>query len=102
MEARTGIRKATWSNYENAVTQPSIEWLIKISRFFGVSLDDLITGDIPLQDGNTVKQRKHKLYIIDDTSAKLEEQQTELNYIVKELHKLRVDLDAMKQSEKKQ
>ncbi len=36
------ISQATYNNWENSKTQPSIEQLIKLADFFGVSVDDLI------------------------------------------------------------
>lgn len=46
MQAHTGITRATWSNYELSISQPDLETLSKISKFFGVSIDTLITEDI--------------------------------------------------------
>jgi transcriptional regulator with XRE-family HTH domain len=37
-----GIQRSTWANYENGATEPPIETIIKISRYFGISLDDLM------------------------------------------------------------
>ncbi|HYC30505.1 MAG TPA: helix-turn-helix transcriptional regulator, partial [Chitinophagaceae bacterium] len=52
-----GFTKATWSNYENGASQPAMDGLIKISNYFGITLDELIFSDIPAQDGHAVKQR---------------------------------------------
>ncbi len=41
-----GIARATWSDYENARTEPKIEVLLKISDFFGIMLDDLLRKDL--------------------------------------------------------
>lgn len=40
------IKATTWSNYENGITEPDITTLIRISKFFEVSLDDLLTVDL--------------------------------------------------------
>ena len=37
-----GIKKGTYSNYENGKTEPNIETLMKISKFLGFDLDSLI------------------------------------------------------------
>jgi len=40
------IQRATWSNYENGVTEPDISKLIGISDLFGVTIDELIRVDL--------------------------------------------------------
>lgn len=42
----TGISRTTWSNYENAVSEPDLSKLIDIANHFGVSLDDLVLLDM--------------------------------------------------------
>lgn len=37
-----GIQRSTWANYENGATEPPIDTILKISRYFGISLDDLM------------------------------------------------------------
>ncbi|GAB2831023.1 helix-turn-helix domain-containing protein [Ferruginibacter profundus] len=46
MPGFVGIGRATWSNYENGLTEPDFDKLIGIARFFKVSIDDLLTTDI--------------------------------------------------------
>jgi transcriptional regulator with XRE-family HTH domain len=41
-----GIMGSTWSNYENGVSEPNFSNLIEISRFFEISVDDLLTTDL--------------------------------------------------------
>lgn len=48
MPAQLGVSRATWSNYENDVTEPGIEMLLRISDFFDVSIDNLLR--VNLQD----------------------------------------------------
>ena len=36
------VSQGTYNNWENAKTQPSIEQLITLAKFFGVTVDDLI------------------------------------------------------------
>jgi transcriptional regulator with XRE-family HTH domain len=98
MKPLLGIANTTWSNYENGVSEPPIQSLIKISKYFGVTLDELITADISLHaEGSIVKQRKHKSYVVNEASTRLEEPASDLIYIVKELKKLRKDVDAIKE-----
>lgn len=98
MKPLLGIGNTTCSNYENGVTEPPLELLIKISKYFGVTLDELLTGDITSQHaGNIVKQRRHKPYFANEAPARLEEPAPELIFIVKELKKLRKDVEAIKE-----
>lgn len=41
-----GIKKGTYSNYENGKTEPNIETLISISKFLGIDLNSLICSDL--------------------------------------------------------
>lgn len=41
-----GLTRSSYSGYENGVAEPGIENLIKMSAFFKVSLDDLLTKDL--------------------------------------------------------
>lgn len=50
LSAQIGSTRATLSNYENGVSEPSIEMLIKMSHFFGVTLDEMICKDIQTRD----------------------------------------------------
>ena len=46
MPARIDIGRATWSNYENSVSEPDIEKIIGISALFKVSIDALLMVDL--------------------------------------------------------
>ena len=39
---RNGLTRSTYSGYENGVAEPSLRTLIKLSKFFDVTLDKLI------------------------------------------------------------
>lgn len=41
-----GVNHSTYSKYENGLVQPSMEGLIAISEFFGVTVDDLLKKDL--------------------------------------------------------
>jgi transcriptional regulator with XRE-family HTH domain len=101
MKPLLGIGNTTWSNYENGVCEPRIEVLISISKYFGVTLDELIAVDITAQYGSIVRNPRHKPYATNNAAARVEEPRTDLCYIVKELKKLRKDVDAMRQTTRK-
>ncbi|WP_144263983.1 helix-turn-helix domain-containing protein [Filimonas lacunae] len=46
MQDALGISRATWSNYENGKTEPSIQTLLQIATYFNVSVDDLLRTDL--------------------------------------------------------
>lgn len=41
-----GVNHSTYSKYENGLVQPSMEGLVAISEFFGVTVDDLLKKDL--------------------------------------------------------
>lgn len=47
-----GIKKGTMSNYELGKTEPKFETLQRLSKFFGISIDDFINQDIEQQKKN--------------------------------------------------
>jgi DNA-binding XRE family transcriptional regulator len=100
-----GIKRTTWSNYENGRTDPSIEVLIKISNFFGIQLTDLILLDLSAIDPLPKKakekssgKRKLAVYKVNDTITYAAE--NEMEYVIKEIKKLREEIDFMKEVKK--
>lgn len=87
-----GFSRTTWSNYEQCRTAPSLDGLIKISRFFGVNLDELIAEDIEQKFEN----RKYKRYGYNDSSSIVEESQDEFAYLRSRLDRLETEMVMMK------
>lgn len=46
-----GMTRTRYSKYEYGLAEPSIEILLRIARYFGVSLDSLITIDLRKERG---------------------------------------------------
>jgi len=71
---RLGVKKQSISNWENDNIMPSIDMLVKIADFFGVSTDYLLGRDAPTTGapqvldvtGLTPRQVEHIQYILDD------------------------------------
>lgn len=64
-----GVTKQSISNWENDNIQPSIEMLVKLSKFFDVSTDYLLGLDEKRSlniENLTDKQISHIQFIIDD------------------------------------
>jgi transcriptional regulator with XRE-family HTH domain len=64
---RIGIKKGTLSNYELGKTEPKLDLLLGLSKFFRISIDDLLT--INLEEsfiGNTFHSNKHLSEINDN------------------------------------
>lgn len=67
-----GVSKQCISNWENNNIQPSIDMLVKIAEYFGVTTDYLLGLDKKLYvnvDGLTVAQRDHIQQIINDIKS---------------------------------
>jgi transcriptional regulator with XRE-family HTH domain len=96
MESLLAIKPTTCSNYENGVSEPAIEGLIRISNFFEVSLQELIMEDLKEKDGpHAAPQRNRRTYTAGDPAAKLEETRVEIININKEVKQLRQDVNAL-------
>lgn len=54
-----GIKKGTMSNYELGKTEPKFETLQRLSKFFGVSIDDFINQDIEKLKKNNSLENGH-------------------------------------------
>lgn len=69
LAAKLGVSKQCISNWENDNILPSIEMLVKISRFFNVSCDSLLgieSKEVLSVDGLTDEQIAHIKLIISD------------------------------------
>lgn len=67
-----GVSKQCISNWENNNIQPSIDMLVKIAEYFGVTTDYLLGLDKKLYvnvDGLTAAQRDHIQQIINDIKS---------------------------------
>lgn len=105
MEQYVQITRATWSNYENNITQPSLDKLVDIAKFFGITIDDLLLKDLAQtvdesgegkKSGFTVpraityKQTASPDYVVN------ENEEITLWYLLKEMKEIRKDLDNIK------
>jgi transcriptional regulator with XRE-family HTH domain len=105
IRSKLGITRSTWSNYENGNTTPSINDLINFSRFFGISLDELILQDLGLKDPLPVKEyalkkvNKPVVYAMNDTITATGE--PDIVYVLNEIKKLREEIDSIKNNNSK-
>jgi transcriptional regulator with XRE-family HTH domain len=95
MEKLLGIGKNTWSHYENSKSEPNMACIIQISKFFGVTLDELILEK--LDDNGKQAQKKPKPYPTNSKSSKVKESGFE--YLLKKVEKMEKELDSMKKSQ---
>lgn len=61
MPALIAVGRATWSNYENGLTEPDFDKLIGIAKFFKVSIDDLLTVDIGAQEHANTAEKENSI-----------------------------------------
>ena len=98
MLQHVGFSRTTWSNYENGLTEPSINGLLVISHFFGVSIDVLLLTEMKIGErNNSGRKSKPKMYS-NDNFSQLNDSSASLNYVMDELKKLRQDVDVIKKS----
>lgn len=45
-----GFPRTTWSSYENGVSQPDIDGILRIASFFGISVTELLEKDLSDHD----------------------------------------------------
>lgn len=70
---RLSVTKQTVSNWENDNIQPSVDMLVKLSDFFGVTTDYLLgrnTDDYLNVQGLTREQIAHIHWLIEDLKSK--------------------------------
>ena len=111
IQANINISRATWSNYENDSTEPDFEKLIRIAKFFGIQIDDLLTVDLSknphlvnhIEDGSKDKtsvsgpDSKRILYTPEDENTEAREnQETAIWYLLREVKAIRQDIDEIK------
>lgn len=61
MAANFNVSQGTYNNWEKGRTQPSVEQLVALANFFGVSVDYLVSNDEvrnDIKDSLTEEQRK--------------------------------------------
>ncbi len=102
MQLPLGFTRSTWSNYENGKTNPSVNDLILISKFFGITLDELIGHDLeanaPATDNSVMKRTrgKRKLYPVNNAATYAHDASPEYTLLWQEFRKLRADVDTLK------
>jgi transcriptional regulator with XRE-family HTH domain len=104
IRSELGITRSTWSNYENGITTPTLNDLIKFSRFFGITMDELILHDLNLKDPLPVKEDRRRIktpvvYAMNDIISATGE--PDIQYVLKELAKLREEVDTIKNNNTK-
>lgn len=92
MQNRLGFSRTTWSNYEKGKTSPSLDGLIKISRFFGITIDELVAEDMEQKFEN----RKYKPYPYNNQLSVVQEDNGAWEYVNNRLEKLELDVDHLK------
>jgi len=82
-----GIKRPTLNNYENRVAIPPVDMLIRLSDYFGISIDTLLRVDLSglsqfqlreLENGNDVFIRGSKLRVLTSTVGSDNEENIEL------------------------
>ena len=94
------ITRSTWSNYEIGFSNPKLPEVVNISKFFGVSLDDLVLQDLEIVDPLPFKKgqrRGHDYRAMDNVNMVKE---PDYVYFLKELTMLRDEVKRMRDKDK--
>ena len=69
------ISQGTYNNWENGKTEPSVEQLIALSKFFGESIDYIVGNTLNSDRATALKKGEKEKYVktIDDIQSALEE-----------------------------
>lgn len=110
-----GFKRTTWATWELGYSEPSIDKLLKIVEYFGVTLDEIVTEDLEAKGKvdekteslNNEKKGKEKRKVYGKVYGKNpikgvneqeagQQQQPDINAILAELNKLRQDVEQIK------
>lgn len=80
-----GFKQQTIANWENAVTQPSVDDLLGLTKFFGISLDDLVGTNLIETGVNEIKDLPMTKEDFSQIMKKLEELKERSDRIFEEL-----------------
>jgi transcriptional regulator with XRE-family HTH domain len=67
IEAHTGIKRNTWSNWENQKSEPSLENLFKIAEFYNIEIGDLLSKNLTEDKEIAAKIAETQLHKVNET-----------------------------------
>lgn len=84
IQARTGFKPNTQSNWENEVSEPAIDIIIQYSEYFKVQLSDLIASDLSKQGtGKSYELDSKPTFAAEPTTGYHSAEETQLQVIEK-------------------
>lgn len=105
------LTRTTYANYENAGSEPDFETLLRIARFFGIRVDELLTKNLELENfiskresdkvstKTTSKKTSSGNYELNETNSILaDHQETAIWYLLREVKEIREDVELLKKS----
>lgn len=99
MQSRLGISRTTWSNYENGITNPSVDDLIRFSKFFEVTLDELIIENLAGNSFSSKKKNSKPIPYKQNDAISLSAE-PEFIQLQQEMKKLKEEMNAIKNTKK--
>jgi transcriptional regulator with XRE-family HTH domain len=96
-ELASRLKKAntTIGNWENGLSEPNIEELLKLSNIFGVVLQDLVEAD--LENGDPVTKKKvGKAYVLSKKNEVNEDQAYFGSPVLAELKKINTNIEELR------
>ena len=101
MQPCLGISRTTWSNYENGKTNPAVEDLVRFSKFFGITLDELILHDLPSENQTALEKKPVKPVLYKTNEMVTVTAEPDISYVLQEIKKLREEVNTIKAKKKK-
>ena len=107
-----GMTRTTYANYESSGPEPDFDSLLSISNFYGVSVDDILSRNLELenylQGANGESRSANPLYAGEphyDTndimiSMLADRQETAIWYLLKAVREIREDMSQLKRTVK--
>lgn len=69
IESRTGIKRNTWSNWENKKSEPSLENLFKITKFYNIDIGDLLSKNLSKDPEIAAQMAENKFRHVTENTA---------------------------------
>lgn len=83
-----GIARTTWSSYENGVSQPDIDGILKIAAFFDIQVSTLLDKDLHQSDTAAIEkenENQNTNYKSGNTAEEIGVQSLQMDQLISEV-----------------
>lgn len=96
LAAMIGKRQTTIGNWENSISEPSIEELLLLSKYFNTSLDIMIKIDLGQTNWQSEKDGSGHSFHTTDTGQLPAVAEESFTYVLREVRSLREEVEKIK------